>query len=105
MAEKTLRYRVHGVNTGQQPAQIEFEGATIDALVPSLSVELAWDNKDNRYHGSLALTFVGGDVAWARGVFVQDGEVDLSFEAVEGSTPVPLVDEQQPTVEPAPDAA
>ena len=97
----TLRYRVHGVTRGSRTVQVTFEGVETNAEIPSLDVELAWDSKDNRDHGSLALRFVGQDIEWARQMFVADAEVDLTFNGplnVPASAPEPAIAPAEPAV-------
>jgi hypothetical protein len=79
----TLTYRVHSVVPGQQSTKVEFEGAMVDASIPSLEVELTWDTKDGRDHGSMTLRGVGKDIGWMKDTFVQDGEVLVNFAKVE----------------------
>jgi hypothetical protein len=78
--QQQLKYRVHGVSSGTQRTKVVFEGAEVEAEVPSLSIELSWDSKDNRDHGSLALNFVGADIVWAKETFRQDEEISITFE-------------------------
>ncbi len=85
MQQNTLRFRVHSNVPGTEMKRVIFEGQEVEASVPNAIVELAWDSKDNRDHGSLTLKFAGGDMAWARDTFVQDGEVDLSFSPVKSN--------------------
>jgi hypothetical protein len=79
----TLTYRVHSVVPGQQSTKVEFEGAMIDASIPSLTVELSWDTKDGRDHGSMTLRGVGKDIDWMKDTFIQDSDVLVSFAKVE----------------------
>jgi hypothetical protein len=84
MAE--LVYRVHSVVPGTQMQDITFEGQPVQAAIPNMVVELSWDVKDGRDHGSLTMKFVGADIPWAKETFVQDGEVAVSFAKVEAET-------------------
>lgn len=83
-----LLYRVHSVVPGTQMQMIEFEGHEVEAAIPNLEVELSWDGKDGRQHGSQTLRFVGQDMAAAREIFVQDGMVELSYSKVMTEAPV-----------------
>ena len=82
-----LLYRVHSVTHGTQMQELMFEGAPVQAAIPNMVVELAWDVKDGRDHGSLTLKFVGTDMAWAKETFVQDGQVEVSFTPVAAPAP------------------
>jgi len=84
MNHPPLRFRVHGMNEVPRGRLVVFEGQEVRATMHALDVELSWDDKQGRDHGSLKLSFMGADeVNWARSVFETDREIDLTFSKVE----------------------
>jgi hypothetical protein len=85
--QPTLRYRVHGINEVPKTRKVMFEGNEVEAVMHALEVELSWDDKDGRDHGSMTLRFMGAEeVNRARSVFAVDGHVEAHFSKV---TPEP----------------
>ncbi len=87
-----LNFRVHSVVATDMTRKVTFEGEEMVATIPSLEVELTWDNVASREHGSQTLRFVGSDMDEARHIFVVDQDIQVEYSnppASKGSSVAP----------------